>query len=992
MRYFFCCIVYVILVVHQVHSHDGLPTHRPFAPDGVPFIVADQPWDVEWLGNHRVLVEIASSKSPMVEVDIPWRRPDLRVDEKRVVITDAQSRRVKDILPVEVNNERGRFIFRPNGEAVQYYIYFLPYTFREGYDDGRSQPYWNDYLASEYETDSTWLRDVQAFEGEIPVAKNVRFESRTLFDFFTPMGVIATEAEVEQLRMEVKGNVSIFTEDRLFPIKLMHRLPWRWIANGPSVAYCGKAMRNEYFTWQIGVWAPKKDLRSIKLEFGDFRNGNEVIPKQAFTCFNQEGVDWKGDSVFYEVNLLKDDIQALWSGVQIPETAKPGTYTGLVHVKCQGEPTQVVEVAIEIGSEVLADKGDGDLWRHSRLRWLNSKIGIDNAAIEPYETMVLEGRRIEASEKGVNIGSNGLIDQVSVGQSILFEKPMVLEIISGDHAIELALSDIDIRQVGSGLIEWTGAGKQEGLEFLVKAKMEFDGHISTKVSVKNAGRIPIDDVRLSIDYKAGSSDYLMGCGMEGGKSPLRHVWDWEGLWDSFWIGSVKSGLHVEFRGGNYHGPLLRDYLKQLPKYWFNNGAGRVEFIRQEDESYRALASTGAISDDEFELEFAMLITPVKKLGTKKQFSQRYFHGSPASFEGAALEGANIANIHHSHGLNPYINYPFIVRDTLIRFIKNRHADRHKVKLYYTIRELSNYAYELHALRSLGEEIFPKGTGYGFPWLQEHLVDDYQTAWYTALEGQQGDASLVINGFSRWVNYYLEGLRWMYENYEIDGLYLDDVAFDREVMKRIGKIAARYRPGALIDLHSHKGYSNGPVNAYATFFPYVDRLWFGEDFSYQEMEEDEWLVTFSGIPFGVMSEMLQDGGNPYLGALYGASVRHSFTRHSPAAIWKLWEEFGVADAELLGYWDEKVPVTTSVPEVKATVYQKEGEWLVCIGNFDDQDHDVRLSLMENLPELINDSELIFPAVDGLQVYRRIGVEEAFTVEGKKGAFILIRESS
>ena len=45
---------------------------------------------------------------------------------------------------------------------------------------------------------------------------------------------------------------------------------------------------------------------------------------------------------------------------------------------------------------------------------------------------------------------------------------------------------------------------------------------------------------------------------------------------------------------------------------------------------------------------------------------------------------------------------------------------------------------------------------------------------------------------------------------------------------------------------------------------MDRLWFGESFKYNQMRPDEWLVTFSGIPFGVMSEMLQDGGNRFLG--------------------------------------------------------------------------------------------------------------------------------
>lgn len=76
--------------------------------------------------------------------------------------------------------------------------------------------------------------------------------------------------------------------------------------------------------------------------------------------------------------------------------------------------------------------------------------------------------------------------------------------------------------------------------------------------------------------------------------------------------------------------------------------------------------------------------------------------------------------------------------------------------------------------------------------------------------------------------------------------MDDVSFDRTVMKRIRKIIAKYRPDALIDLHSNTGYSIGPANQYTDFFPYVDRLWFGESFKYNQMRPDEWLVTFLGF--------------------------------------------------------------------------------------------------------------------------------------------------
>ena len=138
------------------------------------------------------------------------------------------------------------------------------------------------------------------------------------------------------------------------------------------------------------------------------------------------------------------------------------------------------------------------------------------------------------------------------------------------------------------------------------------------------------------------------------------------------------------------------------------------------------------------------------------------------------------------------------------------------------------------------------------------------------------------------------------------------------------------------MHSNTWYSKGPANQYAEFFPYLDRLWFGESFRYDDMTPDQWFVTFSGIPFGQMSEMLQDGGNRFLGMVYGTTARHSWegvdNRKSPVPMWKFWEKYRIQEARMLGYWDPACPVKTSDPEVKATAYVKDGETIVSIGNF------------------------------------------------------------
>lgn len=403
------------------------------------------------------------------------------------------------------------------------------------------------------------------------------------------------------------------------------------------------------------------------------------------------------------------------------------------------------------------------------------------------------------------------------------------------------------------------------------------------------------------------------------------------------------------------------------------------------------ASTGknTLSSEPIDFEFALIITPVKPVNSAKHFSERYYHDVPSGFNKAAEEGANVANIHHARNLNPVINYPFIVQDSLIDFISEQHQHDRKVKLYYTIRELTNYTTEIFALHSLNHEVLAGGPGYGLPWHTEHLIDDYRAAWYTELPGETSDAALVLTGFSRWINYYLEGARWMFENYKIDGIYMDDVAFDRTVMKRMRRIIQDYRPNAIIDLHSNTGYSIGPANQYTDFFAYIDRLWFGESFRYNDMTPDEWFVTFSGIPFGQMSEMLQDGGNRYLGMVYGATGRHSYSGSEPAPVWALWESFGIEEAKMVGYWEENCPIKTSSATVKATAYVKSDKVLISIGNFDAEDKTINLGIdWDALGMNPETAKLVAPEVKDFQQANSYNINEGITIQSKEGLLLIL----
>jgi hypothetical protein len=155
------------------------------------------------------------------------------------------------------------------------------------------------------------------------------------------------------------------------------------------------------------------------------------------------------------------------------------------------------------------------------------------------------------------------------------------------------------------------------------------------------------------------------------------------------------------------------------------------------------------------------------------------------------------------------------------------------------------------------------------------------------------------------------------------------------MQRIRRVLDRGRPNALIDLHSANQYNRNDgfassANLYLEHFPYLDRLWFGEYFDY-DSAPDYWLTEMSGIPFGLMGEMLQDGGNPWRGMVFGMTARLPWAG-DPRALWRAWDDFGMADGRMIGWWVGSRPVRTGRDDVLATTYLLPGKAMVALASW------------------------------------------------------------
>jgi hypothetical protein len=954
----------------------------------LPYVDGHDAWNPDSLGNFRAVVYCASS-GPLAVAHIFWRRRDENPEAKRIIVEDAATHaRVPSATGV-LTRESGEVRFVPVSGKGVYYVYYMPYK-----NEGRSN-----YPKGVY---------LKPVNDELPGGKPVACLARSIeyinaFNNVYPMEVIATRAETDSVVARHAGEPYIvFPEDRMYPIKMQRDLPYRWLR--ASVSRFGAAERGENYAFQIGIYA-LRDLRHVQLRFSPFR-GPGVL--DLFTCINTQGVTYVGKPFEPEVDVPARTVQALWCNLTVPVNAAPGAYVGTVEIIAEGLPVRRVPLRLTVTDQVAVEGGVNEPSKMTRLPWLNSTMAQENTVIPPYTPLQVEDTLVRLLGRDISIGRDGLPAQIrtyftpemtSIGTEAneLLTEPMHFHF----DGLKDAMQPGGVRFISKapGTVIWEASSASEDLRMDVHASLEFDGFVSYTVALTAIRDVSLKDIRFHIPMAPEAAKYLIGLGRIGGLRPDSLQWKWDVAHknqDGAWVGNVNEGLQFSLRDQHYVRPLNTNFylLKPLvlPGSW---GTGGIE-IGPKGKAVLVNAYSGPRTlrqGDTLFYNFTLLITPFHPLNTDFQWANRFYHKYNAPDSIKAM-GATVVNIHHATPINPWLNYPFIAWPQMKSFIDSAHRLGIKVKIYNTIRELSDHAYELPVLRSLGHEVYSPGKGGGFAWLQEHVVEDYIPAWFVP---ELKDAAIINSGMNRWHNYYVEGMSWLVNHVGIDGIYLDDVAFDRVTMKRIKRVLTQNGHPGIIDLHSANQYDandgwNNSANLYMEHFPYLNRLWFGEYFDYQHNSPDFFLTEVSGIPFGLMGEMLQGGGNPWRGMIYGMTNRLGWTNvNDPRPLWALWDSFGMEGSEMLGYWSGHCPVTTDQDRVLATVYRRPGKALVALASWASGDTAVRLHV--DWKALGMDSaraHISAPFVAGFQDAATFGIDQPIPVAMGKGWLLLISE--
>lgn len=465
----------------------------------VPYTVTVSRWPTG-LGNHRCRVQVPQ-KADAVWVHIPWRRHDPAPEKKNVLVINATGKTVFNRLVVELNREFGDLVFQAETPG-DYFVYYMPFS-----EKSVNWQYSTDYASPQSTAEAAWIQRNGLLSASLPErrwrtlpqAKVVEFQTWHEFHRFDPMEVIATAQETKALVARYADrSYLLFPEDRKYPIRMTDDLPLRWIERGSRPVFHAEAMRGEFYAFQMGVYAARKPAEDLTVQISDLQSRRgEVIPATAFHAFNFGGTDWLGRPVKKAVAVPQGKVQALWFGVQVPKETVPGTYQGTLTFRARSAETSSVKLSFTVLPQILGDEGVGELWRHARLKWLDSTIGFDDEVSPPYTPIEVHGTSVTCLGREVTFDPSGLPQSICSNQREVLSKPisLVAEISTGPLAWTGGQATITRAEPGTAIVESRSTGKP--FHMTCQAKMEADGYINYRLRLTAEQAVEVRDIRAS---------------------------------------------------------------------------------------------------------------------------------------------------------------------------------------------------------------------------------------------------------------------------------------------------------------------------------------------------------------------------------------------------------------------------------------------------------------------------------------------------------------
>ncbi len=219
--------------------------------------------------------------------------------------------------------------------------------------------------------------------------------------------------------------------------------------------------------------------------------GRDVIPASAFSSFNTQGVDWRGHAFVRPLRVAQGKVQALWMGVMVPDSAASGVYEGAVTVAPAGIEATTLPIRLTVGPQTIADHGDDEPWRLSRLRWLDSRLAGDTGLVRPYTPVTVDRARRTVSVLGrqVALDASGFPRQVTsfftaemtalgrTGRALLRAPIRLVVEDSAGREPPWRRNGVRFTRRLPGAALWEAVSSASPLTMRVAAELDFDGNI-----------------------------------------------------------------------------------------------------------------------------------------------------------------------------------------------------------------------------------------------------------------------------------------------------------------------------------------------------------------------------------------------------------------------------------------------------------------------------------------------------------------------------------
>ncbi|MHC4676321.1 MAG: glycoside hydrolase domain-containing protein, partial [Planctomycetota bacterium] len=531
------------------------------------------------------------------------------------------------------------------------------------YENGKWLPY-TDKKAKEYSGKKRYCLTRARIEIELVVDGDIVDLSRIPLPLDTPiidkrfkdrnvgysqgavMEVLASPEQVQAFVAAHPRDYWVFGEDRSRSIRRRDALPTHWVNAGDGMLerFQGRAQPGEFYVFQLGLYSAQQDVSPVRLRFEDLSGKRRGIAAQRLRCLSLGGTDYLGRSFTKDLVVKKGRVQALWIGVDVPADAK-GTYTGSIVVAPEGDKPTTVRLTLDVEGEPVEEHGDRQEWRLSRLRWLDSTIGLDdNHVVAPYEPVRRQRRTLSILGRKVELGDDGLPARIrsffSAGNTAIVDvpteilaRPMELVVQTDAGPVSFVPDEFVFTDEKKGRVQWRSKKHAKGLDLTIEGTMEFDGALSLRCVLHATKRTVVDDVRLHTALTPDASSYFMGLGHKGGRRPASVDWKWSRLCqDAFWMGSVNAGLKLQFKGENYRSPLVNIYYHyhpiNIPESWGNDGKGGIRIRSDAGSETRIVAYSGArtlAAGQRLVFQVDGMISPMKLINTDAHWKYRYFH-------------------------------------------------------------------------------------------------------------------------------------------------------------------------------------------------------------------------------------------------------------------------------------------------------------------------------------------------------------------------------